>query len=95
MAEKVGRTIRSHAMSDAQTAIESLSFEKALAELETIVGHLERGDVPLEESIKIYERGEALKKHCEALLKQAEAKVEKIRTGANGQATGTEPLDVD
>ena len=82
-------------MSDAQTALESLSFEKALAELETIVGHLERGDVPLEESIKIYERGEALKKHCDALLKQAEAKVEKIRTGANGQAIGTEPLDVD
>ncbi|BCP52556.1 exodeoxyribonuclease 7 small subunit [Kaistia sp. 32K] len=82
-------------MSDTQTALESLSFEKALAELETIVGHLERGDVPLEESIKIYERGEALKKHCDALLKQAEAKVEKIRTGAGGQATGTEPLDVD
>jgi exodeoxyribonuclease VII small subunit len=82
-------------MSDAQNDLESLSFEKALAELETIVGHLERGDVPLEESIKIYERGEALKKRCEALLKQAEAKVEKIRTGANGQAAGTEPLDVD
>jgi len=82
-------------MSDVQTAIESLTFEQALAELETIVGHLERGDVPLEESIKIYARGETLKKHCDALLKQAEAKVEKIRTGANGQATGTEPLDVD
>ncbi|MCX5519963.1 exodeoxyribonuclease VII small subunit [Kaistia defluvii] len=82
-------------MSDVQTALESLSFEKALAELETIVGHLERGDVPLEESITIYARGEALKKHCDALLKQAEAKVEKIRTGANGQATATEPLDVE
>lgn len=81
-------------MTDA-VAIAGLTFEKALAELETIVGHLERGDVPLEESIKIYERGEALKKHCEALLKQAEAKVEKIRTGANGEAIGTEPLDVD
>jgi exodeoxyribonuclease VII small subunit len=82
-------------MSDVQTAIESLTFEQALAELETIVGHLERGDVPLEESIKIYARGAALKEHCDALLKQAEAKVEKIRTGANGQPTGTEPLDVD
>ena len=81
-------------MSDVQTALDGLSFEKALAELETIVGHLERGDVPLEESIKIYERGEALKKHCESLLAQAEAKVEKIRTGASGQAVGTEPLDV-
>jgi exodeoxyribonuclease VII small subunit len=82
-------------MPDAATAIDGLSFEKALAELDTIVGHLERGDVPLEESIQIYERGEALKKHCEALLRQAEAKVEKIRTGADGLAIGTEPLDVE
>ena len=82
-------------MTETATPIASLSFEKALAELESIVGHLERGDVPLEESIRIYERGEALKKHCEALLAQAEAKVEKIRTGASGQATGTEPLDVE
>jgi len=81
-------------MSD-PAALAGLTFEKALAELETIVGHLERGDVPLEESIKIYARGEALKQHCEALLKQAEAKVEKIRTGAGGEAVGTEPLDVD
>jgi exodeoxyribonuclease VII small subunit len=81
-------------MTDAASAIAGLSFEKALAELETIVGHLERGDVPLEESIRIYERGEALKRHCEALLAQAEAKVEKIRIGADGAPTGTEPLDV-
>ncbi len=82
-------------MTETATPIASLSFEKALAELESIVGHLERGDVPLEESIRIYERGEALKKHCEALLAQAEAKVEKIRTSAGGQAVGTEPLDVE
>ncbi len=82
-------------MTETATPIASLSFEKALAELESIVGHLERGDVPLEESIRIYERGEALKKHCEALLAQAEAKVEKIRTGAGGQPIGTEPLDVE
>lgn len=75
--------------------IEKMTFEQALAELETIVGKLERGDVPLEESIRIYERGEALKKHCDALLKQAEDKVEKIRTGAPGEARGTEPLDVE
>jgi exodeoxyribonuclease VII small subunit len=81
-------------MTDAASAIAGLSFEKALAELETIVGHLERGDVPLEESIRIYERGEALKRHCEALLAQAEAKVEKIRIGADGAPAGTEPLDV-
>lgn len=73
--------------------IESLTFEKALAELEQIVGRLERGDVPLAESIAIYERGEALKQHCETLLKEAEMRVEKIRLGANGRPLGTEPLD--
>lgn len=75
--------------------IAEMSFEKALAELETIVDKLERGDVPLEESITIYERGEALKKHCDTLLKAAEAKVEKIRTDADGNATGAEPLDME
>jgi len=74
--------------------VDALPFEKALAELETIVGRLERGDVPLEESIAIYERGEALKRRCEELLRQAEARVDKITTGANGEVTGTEPLDV-
>ncbi|MCV6574939.1 MAG: exodeoxyribonuclease VII small subunit [Cohaesibacter sp.] len=74
--------------------ISSLTFEQALAELEQIVQRLERGDVELEKSIEIYERGEALKKHCDALLKKAEEKVEKIRMSADGQAQGTEPLDV-
>ena len=74
--------------------VESLSFEKALAELEQIVDRLERGEVPLAESIAIYERGDALRKHCDALLKQAEARVEKIRIGAGGKPAGTEPLDV-
>ena len=63
------------------TDIAEMSFERALKELEAIVGRLERGDVELEESISIYERGEALKEHCDRLLKQAEAKVEiKIET---------------
>lgn len=75
--------------------VSTLPFEKALAELEQIVSKLERGDVPLEESITIYERGEALKAHCEALLKAAEMKVEKIRLGADGEPRGTEPLDVE
>jgi exodeoxyribonuclease VII small subunit len=70
----------------------SLSFEVALKELESIVTKLERGDVPLEESIAIYERGEALKTRCEALLRQAEERVEKIRV-ADGRAVGTEPFD--
>ena len=73
-------------------AIDEMTFEKALAELEQIVGRLERGDVPLAESIAIYERGEALKSHCEGLLKAAEARIEKI-TLKNGKPVGTEPLD--
>ena len=72
--------------------IKDMSFEKALKELESIVGRLERGDVELEESINIYERGEALKDHCDRLLKQAEAKVEKITLNPAGEATGTEPF---
>lgn len=72
--------------------IKAMSFEVALRELETIVGKLESGHAPLAESIAIYERGEALKAHCEALLKAAEMRIEKI-TLRNGQPTGTEPLD--
>jgi exodeoxyribonuclease VII small subunit len=75
--------------------LDDLTFENALAELEEIVGKLERGDVPLAESITIYERGEALKKRCETLLGEAEARVEKIRIGADGKPAGTEPLDGD
>lgn len=77
------------------TDIAALSFEKALAELEGIVNRLERGDVELEESIAIYERGELLKAHCDALLRKAEAKVEKITLGAEGTPKGTEPLEDD
>lgn len=73
--------------------VSSLSFEQAVAELETIVARLERGDVALDQSIAIYERGEALKKHCETLLSAAEARIEKIRLDRNGKPTGTEPLD--
>ncbi len=72
----------------------TLTFEKALAELETIVARLEKGDVPLEESVAIYERGEVLKRRCDELLRQAEARVEKITLDASGRPTGTEPLDV-
>lgn len=79
----------------APPSIADLPFERALAELEEIVRRLERGDVPLEDSIAIYERGEALKKHCEGLLKRAEARIEKITIGPNGQATGTTPLDME
>ena len=72
--------------------IKDMSFEMALKELEQIVGRLERGDVELEESITIYERGEALRARCDGLLKQAEARVEKITLDSEGNPTGTEPL---
>lgn len=75
--------------------IASLPFERALAELEEIVRRLERGDVALDDSIAIYERGEALKRHCETLLKRAEARIDRITLGPDGQASGTTPLDVD
>ena len=74
--------------------VKKLSFERAIEELESIVKRLEDGKVPLEESVAIYERGEALKRRCEELLRQAEARVDKITTDASGQVTGTEPLDV-
>lgn len=75
--------------------VKRLTFERAIEELETIVKRLEEGKVPLEESVAIYERGEALKRRCEELLKQAEARVDKITTDASGQPVGTEPLDVE
>lgn len=71
----------------------AMSFEQALEQLEKIVASLETGDVPLNKSIEIYERGEALKSHCEKLLKAAEDRIEKIRLDRSGAAQGTEPLD--
>ncbi|SFZ86062.1 Exodeoxyribonuclease VII small subunit [Devosia enhydra] len=75
--------------------IAALSFEAALAELETIVGRLESGQAPLKESIALYERGAALRAHCESQLKAAEARIEKIMLDKDGQPVGTEPLDPD
>ena len=77
------------------TEVSSLSFEKAVEELEAIVSALERGDVALDKSIEIYERGEALKKHCEALLNAAENRIEKIRLDRAGKPQGVEPLDAE
>lgn len=74
--------------------VRTLTFERSMEELETIVKRLEDGKVPLEESVAIYERGEALKRRCEELLRQAEARVDKITTDSDGNATGVEPLDV-
>lgn len=75
--------------------IEALSFEKALAQLEEIVARLESGKVDLEQSIAIYERGEALKAHCEKQLRNAEARIEKITLKPDGTPSGTAPLDVE
>ena len=75
--------------------IREMSFERGLKELESIVSRLEKGDVELEESISIYERGEALKEHCDRLLKQAEAKVEKLTFASDGTPRGTEPFDTE
>ena len=73
--------------------VSTLSFEQAVEELEKIVAALERGDVALDRSIEIYERGEALKKHCEALLGAAENRIEKIRLDRAGHPQAVEPLD--
>ena len=73
--------------------VEEMSFEEALAAFEQVVGALESGQVPLEESIALYERGAKLRAHCEARLREAELKVEKIVAGPDGAATGTEPFE--
>ena len=80
--------------SEAQAApIETLSFEVALRELERIVTRLEQGEVDLEDSINLYERGQALKVHCEKKLKSAESRLEKVVSGAKGPER-VEPLDI-
>ena len=73
--------------------VANMAFEQALKELEEIVAKLEGGEVGLEDSIKLYERGEKLKGRCEKLLKEAEARIEKITLGADGKPKGAEPLD--
>jgi exodeoxyribonuclease VII small subunit len=78
-------------MSD--TPVDEMSFEAAMAELEKVVGQLERGDVALEESIALYERGAALKKRCEAKLNEAQEKVAAITLDADGAPKGTAPFD--
>jgi exodeoxyribonuclease VII small subunit len=74
--------------------VNTMPFERAIEELESIVKRLEDGKVPLEESVAIYERGEVLKQRCEELLAQAETRVNKIVRDSSGKPTGTEPLDV-
>lgn len=73
--------------------ISAMSFEQAMKELEGVVGRLERGEVPLDESIRLYERGAALKERCATLLKEAEERVEKITLGTDGAPNGTAPVE--
>jgi exodeoxyribonuclease VII small subunit len=75
------------------TPVNDMTFEQAMAELEQVVTQLERGDVALDASISLYERGAALKKRCEAKLKEAEEKVAAITLDADGAATGTKPVE--
>ena len=78
-----------------QQPIETMSFEQALSALEEIVTQLERGDVPLDQSIELYERGEKLRAACQKRLDTAQARIEKIVAGADGAPSGTAPLDGD
>ena len=80
-------------MDDRATDITALSFEEALRALEDVVRKLESGEVPLDDSISLYERGEALRKHCQARLDAAQARIEKIVTGPDGKPAGTAPFD--
>jgi len=82
-------------MAESSENIAGMSFEQALKALEDVVRALEGGEVPLDESITLYERGEALRKHCQARLDAAQARIEKIVAGPDGKVKGTEPLDPD
>ena len=70
-----------------------LSFEAALARLEEIVRLLERGEAPLDQSIELYQEGDRLKRHCETRLKAAQARIDQIAFGADGQPAGMKPFD--
>ena len=80
-------------MAEEGADLSRLSFEDALRALEDVVRKLESGDVPLEQSIDLYERGEQLRKHCQARLDSAQARIEKIVAGPDGKPVGTEPFD--
>ncbi|WP_147109956.1 exodeoxyribonuclease VII small subunit [Tateyamaria sp. syn59] len=73
--------------------VDEMSFEEAMAELEQVLGQLERGDVALDDSIKLYERGALLKKRCETKLREAEEKVAAITTDSDGNPTGLKPVE--
>jgi len=80
-------------MADTAHEITAMSFEDALRALEDVVRKLESGEVPLDDSITLYERGEALRKHCQARLDAAQARIERIVAGPDGAPAGTRPFD--
>jgi exodeoxyribonuclease VII small subunit len=82
-------------MSDSQEEIRQLSFEAALKRLEEIVRKLESGEASLDESIELYGEGDRLKQQCEARLQAAQARIERIQLGRDGQPNGTAPFDGD
>lgn len=82
-------------MSDQPEAITQLSFEAALKRLEEIVRKLESGEASLDESISLYAEGDRLKQQCEARLRDAQARIEKIQVGRDGQPSGTTPFDAE
>ncbi len=73
--------------------VSEMTFEDAMAELEAVVSQLEGSQVALEDSIKLYQRGEELKKHCAEKLKSAEEKVAQITLGSDGQPEGLKPVE--
>ena len=90
-----GIPAKSKAMSSAPPAIADMTFEDALRSLEDVVRRLESGEVPLDQSIELYERGEALRAHCQGRLDSAQARIEKIVAGPDGRASHTVPFDSD
>lgn len=80
-------------MDDRGPDISGMSFEDALRALEEVVRKLESGEVPLDDSISLYERGEALRKHCQTRLDAAQARIERIVAGPDGAPAGTQPFD--
>lgn len=82
-------------MDDKEPDIAAMSFEDALRALEDVVRRLEGGEVPLDESIMLYERGEALRRHCQARLDAAQERIEKIVAGSDGKPTASVPFDAD
>ena len=82
-------------MSETAAHIAAMSFEDALRALEDVVRKLESGEVPLDDSITLYERGEALRKHCQARLDAAQARIEKIVAGPDGQVAAVQPFDAE